>query len=320
MLTIHRTVYYPSRNSLIRLYYLTDLHIGARGCDETLLRAHVAAIASDPDAYWIGGGDYIDGITHTGDKRYDPEVLAEWCLGEKDVLGCQAAYAVDLLKPIAARCLGMGSGNHEDMTDSQGRVVYREIVAGVARAGGQSASDLAYGIGGFVILNTRRGNPDSHGNVWSMRIYCHHGTGGGALAGGHALRIERMLGSYDCDLSLSGHVHRPVTASRTILMPGAHRKQAQERTAWAAIIPGYLSGSVQTRKDGWPVNTYSERKQLPPQPLGTLPIIIRPGEKDKRYRIEIHNGARPVMVEPDQRIAAPIPVDFTEYADERKTA
>lgn len=318
MLTIHKTLYYPSRQSVFRLYYLTDLHLGAKACDETLLKAHIAAIASDPDAFWICGGDVIDGITHAGDKRYDPEVLAPWCLGEKDVLGCQTAYAVDMLKPIADKCLAMGSGNHEDHTDAQGRVVYREIVSGVAKAGGHDPADLAYGIGGFVVLNTRRGNPHSSGSNWSMRIYCHHGTGGGALAGGHALRIERMLGSFDCDLSLSGHVHRPVTASRTILMASGHRKVAEERTAWAAIIPGYLSGAVKTRKDGWPVNTYSERKQLPPQPVGTLPIIIRPGVKDKRYRIEIHNGAQPVVIDHPDRAREPIPADFT--ADERKAA
>ena len=62
MKTLRHNIDYVGRNSVFRLVYLTDLHVGARACDEKLLRRDILAIERDPNTYWIGGGDYIDAI------------------------------------------------------------------------------------------------------------------------------------------------------------------------------------------------------------------------------------------------------------------
>lgn len=66
MRTLYKTLYYPHRKDTFKVYYLTDWHVGAKSFDETLFRQHVQQIKDDPSAYWIGGGDYIDAISHVG--------------------------------------------------------------------------------------------------------------------------------------------------------------------------------------------------------------------------------------------------------------
>ena len=113
MRTLRKTIYYPSRSTTIRLYNLTDVHCGARACDEKLFRQKIDEIAADPHAYWVGGGDYVDAICRAGDKRYHELTIAPWLYGKNDVMGRQRDRFVEMVAPIANKCLAMASGNHE---------------------------------------------------------------------------------------------------------------------------------------------------------------------------------------------------------------
>lgn len=288
MQTLNHVVYYPSRRDTFRLYYLTDLHLGAKACDERQLKRDIEAIRNDPFARWIGGGDYVDGICHAGDRRYRPSVLAKWALGYDDVMSVEAKYTVKMLTPIADKCLGLVKGNHEFGAEKfYDRQLYWEIVTGVAEAAGKAPEKLALGVEGFVRVLFRRGNEESFGGSWLMTIYCHHGYGGGRLPGGHALALGRVMGDYECDLALMGHRHTELALPKPVTRAARRGAAIQKRIA--AFVPGYLNAFIKPSGDGHPLDSYSEEIGLPPVPIGTRQITIRPSTH--RYGIMIQNEA-----------------------------
>lgn len=288
MQTRTHVVYYPSRKTIFRLYYLTDLHIGAKACDERQLKRDIETIKNDPYALWIGGGDYVDGICQAGDRRYRPSILARWALGHDDVMKVERKHTVGLLSPIAKKCVGLLKGNHEWAAEKfYARDLYWEIVLGVAEAAEKPPEELAMGVEGFVRLLFRRGTPESYGGSWMMTIYCHHGFGGGRLPGGHALALGRVLGDYQCDLALMGHRHTEIALPKTVTGPRGRSAHIQKRIA--AFVPGYLNAYIKPSSDNQPLDSYSAEIGLPPVPIGTREVKIRPSTG--RYGITIQNEA-----------------------------
>lgn len=282
MRTLTKPIYYKSRRDSVRLWHLTDLHLGARACDEARLQRDISAIEADPNAYWIGGGDYIDAICQVGDRRYRPSSLARWALGEDDVMGTQVNYAAAMLKPIAHKCLGLVDGNHEAAAVTwYGRNVYWSLVEKIALEAGVQPESLALGVQGFLKLKFRRGTPGSYGSTWTMNIYLHHGYGGGKLAGGHALALERAMGTYNADLILMGHRHVRVFTDKLQIGPDPVRGCSEKYRA-AAFTPSYLRAHIEPSHRGCPVDTYAERAGYFPKDLGTLPITVIPN-KGKFY-------------------------------------
>lgn len=286
MRTIERTIYHASRKDVIRLWHLTDLHLGARACDEKLLKQHVAEIAADKNAYWIGGGDYIDAVAQAGDKRFNVATLSKWVVDawhkdqDVDTMGIQADYFVELFRPIWHKCLALGKGNHEWAAERfYARNVYMDIVRGAAQRLNVHPQTLALGASGFVNLKFRRGTPDSYGSGWTLRIYQHHGYGGGMKAGGHALALEYALGSFDADLLLFGHRHVRAFVDRTVTASDAASGAWKQKYRAALFSPSYLRAWIEPSRGSGQTDTYSEREGYMPKFVGTMPIFIRPDKQ-----------------------------------------
>lgn len=262
------------------LYFLTDLHLGARNCNEGLLKRDIQTIADDPNALWIGGGDYIDCISRRGDPRYRESSYAEWLHGEEDVIDAQEQMLFSYLRPIADKCIAMIRGNHEDSALRwYDRDVYWNIVRTIAIARGIEPEKLALGDNGFVVLEWKKG--EKKRDRFETVIYCHHGYGGGRTPGGHALTLSRLLGDVDCDIALMGHRHVRVTIDRRVLMPGG-----KYRSRVAMFVPSYM-GRIHEQK-GKPFDDYAEKIGLPAQHLGTVPILFNP--KQQEFSLVIKSG------------------------------
>lgn len=270
---------YSAAGEVYTLYHLTDLHLGARAANEKLLERDIKRIAADPNARWIGGGDYTDAISRKGDKRANEAVLARWLYGIEDVVGAQADRTRELLGPIAPQCLGLVSGNHEEAVKAHtGTDIYWYIVRYLAEAAGRDPRELALGVQGFVRLLFTYEAAKSSGKTWTMDIMTHHGAGGGALPGGHALALGRLLGRYDADLVLVGHRHVYVAIDSThVAVTPRGRLAARERLAM--FVPSYLNTYVIPSKSDRLTDTYPEQKMLPPSGLGTVPVRIIPEEQ-----------------------------------------
>lgn len=275
MKTIHQVVYVPSRSTQIRLYNLTDLHVGAAACREKSLQQLIQKIAADPQARWIGGGDYIEGIPRKADRRYMESVLAKWQHGEEDVVDLQINRVADWLEPIADKCLGMICGNHEaSLLKYYDRNAYRVIVRRVAKAAGKEPGELALGVQGFIVLRVRRGKPKKYSGTVTYNIYVHHGYGGGRLPGGDALALGRVLGDYDCDLALLGHRHKIHALPKSVVGPGRETAKITERMA--LFCGTFLDAYIMPSNKKEPFDTYAEEKGLPPSSIGTPEIILSP--------------------------------------------
>lgn len=288
MQTLVKHIEYGSRSDTFRLWHLTDTHLGARAVNEALLKRHIKQIADDPNAYWIHGGDAIDCIGRTGDKRYRESTQADWLHGVDDVIDAQEERAIDLFSPIASKCLGFAGGNHEENAlKYYGRDVYRRIVKGVAKAAGVEPHTLALGIQGFILLRFRRKsrNSSESGSGWTLPLFIHHGAGGGRLAGGDALMLERALGDFAADLILIGHRHKHRILSRAITEPTDTGVRIVSRIAMmsASYVESYVSAI-----DDFPVTTYAEHLLLPATVIGATPITIDPDAR--QFHVTMSSG------------------------------
>lgn len=277
MRTLVHKIGYSSRADTYRFFHITDTHLGARACNETLLRQHIKQIADDPHALWGHGGDALDCIARKGDKRYDEERLAVWLRGKNDAIGTQRDYAVELFRPIMNKCLYWVEGNHERAAlQYYDRNIYKELVRATAQIGGHADENaLALGVQGFVALRFRRTLADSSGSGWTLMLYTHHGAGGGSMPGGHALALGRVLSAYECDLALLGHRHVEQYLAQVSIQPTT--KGYRTRTRAGLFVASYLDSYINDGDE--PSDSYPEMKMLPPTVMGTSPILIDPDSR-----------------------------------------
>lgn len=275
MRPLEHTFYYPSRSDTFTLWPIGDVHIGHAACNEAAFMADVERIRTDQNAYWIGIGDYIDAISRKGDKRYVETSLAPFLRDGPDPIGRQARRFISLVEPIAHKCLGLGIGNHEAaVLDHADRDVYLEIVRGIADAADRRIRDLAYGWETFITLKFRRGTADSYGGTRRIVVYTHHGSGGGRKQGGHALRMEEVLLTYECDLALLGHRHIRQVVNKTSVAPKGRGITYKERIGvWCG---SYLEAYIDDMPDDYPVGNYPQKIHLAPTTIGTVPVLIKP--------------------------------------------
>jgi len=265
-----------SRSESWTLYPLGDIHLGNKACDEALLRQVVQAIAADDQALWVGLGDYADFIQRS-DPRFEVESLASWFkvadLG--DIAAAQRDRFLDIMEPIAPKCLGLIEGNHERAIHKHyERDIYSELVSGIKERGGFAATrDLAFGTSGWMLLNFYRSEKRSAATL--VKVWLHHGFVGGKLAGAKALNMQRVLWTHDCDLAIMGHSHN------SNVQPEAVERVRGKRAIWEPR-KGCFSGSFMDKQA-----LYAEQKGYFPMATMQPVITLRPGARHVRDRIKI---------------------------------
>ena len=283
MRVLIRELFNVKRGDVFNLYPLGDIHDGAAACDEKLLRRIVDRINKDDGARWIGTGDYCDFI-NPSDKRFSFATLADW-IEMPDLLDlpkAQVNHLLDILRPIASKCLGLACGNHEMTIQAKyERNIYSEIVTGIKEAGGFPADHkLALGYYGWVMLNFYRSSKKRQSRT-TIKANVHHGFVGGRLAGAKALNMQRWLWTHDADLVIFGHSHNQMAQPETVEKLDRNGKLVQQ------VRRGCYGGTfLKTVNEDGP-STYSERKGYFPLPVGNPVIRLRPGAEAQRDRVRI---------------------------------
>jgi len=277
-----RNFYNTSRGDRMTIVPLGDVHLGNAACDEKLFRSVVKRIEDDPDCYWFGMGDMCEFI-NPSDPRWDVASLASWIkmvhLG--DLAKAQKDRFLEIVEPIAPKCLGLIEGNHEGTIKKYyERDIYSDIVTGIKEAGGFDADhQLALDYCGWLILrHYQRAEGERGGAAWSTRISLHHGFVGGKLAGAKALNMQRWLWTHDCDLAVFGHSHNASTqveAVESIATSG--RVMHQHRI-------GCYGGSFMNGAE------YAVRKGYFPIPKTHIEIHLRPAAHQPRDRLRVVSG------------------------------
>ncbi len=281
MKIIRRQFKNDSRSAVYKIVPIGDVHTGAAACDEDRLRRVVKRIQEDPNYWWIGMGDYCDFI-NMKDPRFSVETLAPW-IGTRDlahIAQAQSNRFLDIMKPIANKCLAMVKGNHEESIQHHyENDVYTTIVDRIKEYGGFKQDDqMGVGYYGWLMLNFERQKQKC-----MIDINLHHGYVGGKLAGAKALEMQRWLWSHEADIVIFGHSHN--TAVQVEQVEGV------TRTGELVLRKRYgcYSGTfLRSMNEGSP-STYSEIKGYLPMPTSGVEIWITPG-KDSRDVIRIITG------------------------------
>jgi hypothetical protein len=281
--TITRVIEHTSRSDTFTIYPLGDVHIGHRGSREDALSAYVKRIAADPNAYWIGLGDYLDCIMRHDPKRFDVRELALWMTlaDQDDIVKAQRDRFLVLTRPIWGKCLGLLKGNHEDaIRRHHERDVYGDILSAVAEESPyctevdklehKTGAELAFGYSGILRLVFRRGSDGGSVRSWSLPTFLHHGAGGGKLKGAKALNLQRVAGWADVGLVIMGHVHDEVIEPVNRIGTDTNGNLVNNR------IMTMVSGTFLDTwcKDG---AAYVENALYPPGSIGTPYVVVRPG-------------------------------------------
>jgi len=276
MRTIERRITVSSRSDVITIVPLFDLHIGTARCREDKLKAVIEDIRQSKNTYWLGGGDYAEFINRS-DPRHKESDLARWLHGEDDLAKAQCQHLLKLLVPIADKCIGILSGNHEgQVLKHYERNVYAFILEAIKDAGGHKGQ-LGLGYRGFITLRINR---DGH-HINTLTIYAEHGWGGGRLKGGDVLNSQRIFAYFDCDLYLAGHRHKAHLIPHTMISArGKHIKRATK----LAAMPGSFRDVTLSHAEDDP-GSYEDSKGLPPGDAAGVKIYFEPDSRILRGEI-----------------------------------
>jgi len=265
-----------SRSDTWTLYPLGDIHLGNAAADESLFRAVVKRIAEDDSALWLGMGDYCDFINRS-DPRFEPASCAKWILLSHlgNLAEAQADRFLDIVEPIAGKCLGLIEGNHERVIHKHYEwSPYSHIVKGIKTRGGFPVEhQLAFGYSGWLLLTFHQGEVGS-APMHTLRVSLHHGFVGGKLAGAKALNMQRWLWTHDCDLAIFGHSHNTMVQVEAIERVRGHTLAHDHRI-------GMYSGTFMNGA------RYSEKAGFFPAPITQPHVALRPWASQHRDRIRV---------------------------------
>lgn len=271
-----RYIEHPSRSDEIMIWNIADIHWLSKACAEDEVRADIQEIADDPNAFFLGGGDYCDFIGYT-DKRFDPDSVAPWVsvkdLGKLGEVGMRQIR--DLFWPIRHKCLGLLLGNHEKKY--QLKKEQDHLHAWLCTELGVPNLEYSALFDAVCVRNPKakgprllaKSPPTGFSRV-GWRIFAHHGAGYAQTPGGKLNRLIQFMFSFDADIYFCGHVHDKVGRREPSLGgdPACTRLRAHEKL-------GVISGSyLKTYAQG--VTTYGEQRGYRPTALGAAWVRLIP--------------------------------------------
>lgn len=203
------------------LYPLGDTHYGNYGCDERALKRTIKEIETTTNAYWLGMGDYFDAIDWR-DPRFDASSKNkdERIRENKYWIQREIRKGVKPYEPIFGKCLGLLEGNHE--RNIALRFSYSMVGDFASRINQYQPTidedlennDLYLGYETLIHIGVT-GNDCRQGKErYNIKIYAHHGFGGGKKPGSHANNLLDLATSVDADIYLLGHNHWLLTFAK----------------------------------------------------------------------------------------------------------
>ncbi len=234
-----------SKNKKIKLVALGDWHVGAKECDEKLLKEKIEWIRQQKDVIVVLMGDLINAGTRasigagTYDDKYNPQEQYEKVL--------------EWLKPIKNKIAMALQGNHEirifdlssfDIT----KMLCREL-------------GIYYAKDGIGFLKIRVGNQN-------YVVAATHGSTGAATSSGKMNGCIKMSNFIDADIYLMGHVHSLSHNVELYRKVNLKNKIIEEHERHYVLTGSFLTFD----------NSYGERKGYAPLKKG-MPTLHLNGEK-----------------------------------------
>lgn len=236
----------------MKIFPIGDLHIGDPAVRLDLFQKLLEKIQTTENAFLVLLGDIVNNAIKTSVSNVYNEVIPP---------GEQKKLAVELLRPVASKILGMVSGNHEYRTK---REVDQDIMLDIALALGiedrydphHLLVDIAVGRSRYV-------------------FYIFHGHSATRLPGGTVNAYQYVhMNLFGVDAYIHGHSHHPyVMPFSTYFYAHNNRKVEQKIFYDISVSP-------------WSVwSGYAIRKQMRPRPV--VPITIELHSRPKKMGVFI---------------------------------
>jgi hypothetical protein len=187
----------------------------------------------------------------------------------------QSNGVYEMVAPIKHRCLGLVEGNHENTIENK---YHLRVHNSLCEKLQHNKWDLNLGYSAIIKLRIKR---SQHSKV--IKIYVHHGAGGGRKLGGKVNRIEDMSTSFPyCDIYCMGHVHDRIAFVRAAL-DACERSDELYSVNRAFGITGTFKKTYQEGTHG-----YGERAQYPSTSLGCISFALKLNSLTEQFDIAAH--------------------------------
>ena len=257
-----RRIDYKSQLDEFYVVPIGDCHLGNKGCELSRLKEMVQWIKDKPNCYWLGMGDYIDCINYT-DKRFDPDTIEKKYLGElSNCVPMQIDDFINIVRPIADKCLGFHRGNHEEKIRLQ---YHYDVMYELWKEFQKPLLEDSC----VTVLDFHLPNEQVH----SIKIFSMHGCCGGRKGGSKINWLEDLIAYMEADIYLIAHSHIKESEIKTQLYVD-RAGRVQQRKKVLGVTGSFLRGYVQG------CSSYIEKAMLPPTDLGVIRLSIRPFSRD----------------------------------------
>lgn len=185
----------------IKLYILSDTHIGDANLDINKLKSIINFIKDTPECYCILLGD----ILNTALKMSKSDIYSE----TMSIMDAQKV-ALSLLTPIKDKILAMVPGNHENR-------VWKEVGVDLSLWLAEKLGiEKLYRNNGLAL--TISFGKDSNNKPFRLNIFGQHGAYGGGRKLGSAMNaLEDLDGIIaNADIYIRAHTHQSVQGSRKV--------------------------------------------------------------------------------------------------------
>jgi len=241
---IRRAIVHEWPGREVHVYAVGDCHIGTCHAAEREQTRLAQIIAADPLALVVGLGDFVECIA-LDDKRFDPRELPKPI--DIDMLltpfYAAAMRFCKIWEPTAGKWLFMIDGNHETVASQRYHSPVTAWIAERMRAPYIGGADQC----GWAIVRMMTG--DAKSRRGRFRVFAIHGWGGGELAGGVALKLERLSGRKEADLILKGHDHQSMVMVKTVEVVN-DGGTVEERKVWEVIVPPLVNNHSYNARAG----------------------------------------------------------------------
>lgn len=225
-----------------RYLLISDVHFDSPHCDRRLLTKHLDQ-AKDANAGVICVGDWFDAMGGKADKRGSKETIrAE---DRKNAyFNSLVDNSVDYLWKYQSILAAFLDGNHEtaivkhnenDILETMVQRLRADRLTGDKK---QDAAILERGLQHMGYSCFVRLMFDSKGHRHTLKMHCHHGSGGGGPVTQDKIGNNRKLVDVSADIYVQGHIHVVgYSENRRLVCSDSGRES--HRTEYLVTCPGY---------------------------------------------------------------------------------
>lgn len=247
-------------DDMICFEFLSCIHIGNINFNKKKFDERVNVIATDPNRYWVGMGDYADSITSGANQMADKRL--NFLTIDRGYLTADEQYEFirEKFAPIAKKGLGLHEGNHDYVLEEKtGHQYVQELSKDL---------DMKYlGYAAFTRVKfTYKGKP-----VNQFVLFSGHGHYSGGQAGGNLNALQRLASSFEADAFVTAHTHN-IIGNKTIKVgiddQGHIVNYPKVFASSGSFLEGYVEGNL----------SYPEKNLCSAKKTGTITVGFRPNE------------------------------------------